>query len=119
MKRDPDLVRAILLEVERKSAREKYADVYAALRGPYTEVDILYHIRLLAEAKYIKTDGGINQPYPLDLTWAGHELLDATRNDTLWNEAKRRLEQAGGFTLELLAKIASQLLLEAARKNLS
>lgn len=43
------------------------------------------------------------------LTWAGHEFLDASRNDTLWNSAKRTVkETTGGLTFEFLRAVLMQ-----------
>jgi len=49
------------------------------------------------------------------LTWAGHDFLDAARNDTVWNSAKEKLISVGGSaSLEilkaLLVQTAKQLL---------
>jgi len=44
-------------------------------------------------------------------TWAGHEFLDAARNDTIWHKAGERIKKSGvGVTLSLLKEILSQLL---------
>jgi hypothetical protein len=38
-----------------------------------------------------------------NLTWEGHEFLDAARNETVWNSTKETAKQYGGsIPLELM-----------------
>ena len=56
------------------------------------------------------------QWWPERMTWAGHEFLDAARNDAIWSEAKRRVErQLGSASFEVMR----ELLLELARERLA
>jgi len=51
------------------------------------------------------------QPVMLRPTWAGHEFLDAARNDTIWHKAGERIKKSGvDVTLSLLKEILNQLL---------
>lgn len=103
MKRDIDLVRKILLELEKKS--QPWA-AHLALEGYDHEV-VSYHIMLLSEANYItafdaSSNDGIDW-MPERMTWAGHDFLDAARNDTLWNKAKQTIgEKVGSVSFEVL-----------------
>jgi hypothetical protein len=41
------------------------------------------------------------------LTWGGHELLDAIRNDTIWNKTKESFLSKGlSMTFDLLKSVA-------------
>ena len=43
---------------------------------------------------------------PLRLTWEGHEFLDAARDDTRWNAAKRTVTSTtGGLAFEFLKAV--------------
>ena len=42
----------------------------------------------------------------LDLTWAGHDFVDAIRDPQIWNETRKGLEYAGSFTLDLVKALA-------------
>ena len=47
--------------------------------------------------------------------WAGHDFLEAARNEDIWTKAKNRILLTGGaWTFDLL----KTLLVELAKKNL-
>ena len=104
MKRDMDLIRAILLLVEVESSG--YAPQNLEVEG-YTQEEIGYHISLLGEAGlavvHDVTDFGSKSPTGkiIRLTWAGHEFLDAARERTTWNQAKDAINKVGGATLQV------------------
>ena len=111
MKRDMDLCRRILLEVESDQDGEfSFVDEYdpAVVNG---------HIRLLDDAGLIDTSGSGNVRWVVSgLTWAGHDFLDAARDEGRWTKAKERLADAGvGTSLTLLKEVLENL----ARKALS
>jgi len=109
MKRNMNLIRLQLLETE---GEEPKPDLSA-----YTEEQLVYHSALLIEAELVHgeviTDGS-GQPAGtviLRLTWAGHEFLDAARNDTIWHNAAERIKKSGvDVTLSLLKEVLNQLL---------
>jgi len=68
-----------------------------------------YHVSLLRdagllEARVHRTDVGRFAPVIIfGLTWAGHEFLDAARDDTLWRRAKDKfIKPAGSWTAGIL-----------------
>ncbi len=69
---------------------------------------IYYHIGMLIDAglvkgKLFKEPGGPPFAYVDDLTWTGHDFLDAMRDDNLWNKAKEKVIKPGvSFTFDLL-----------------
>lgn len=88
MKRDFDLVRLLLLDVE----RHETVDLSA-----FSEDEIKYHKALIIEAGLV--EGGVGYPSYMKtdiphrvsikrLTWDGHEFLDKARSDTVWTKAK-------------------------------
>lgn len=76
--------------------------------------ELQYHVSLCVEAGLL--DGvdanyigsGMNKLYAIqNLTWNGHEFLDAVRSEGIWNTAKQRIvDEGGSFTFEILRQIA-------------
>ena len=98
MKRDLDLIRQILLDIEAEgedsSRRLGFANI--ADNG-YDPESIQYHVQLMHDAGLIVADELVpGQWWPERITWAGHEFLDLARNDTLWQATKRDVESKVG-----------------------
>ncbi|MGH8545557.1 MAG: DUF2513 domain-containing protein [Gammaproteobacteria bacterium] len=114
MKRDFDLAREILRQIEESSdaVGVKWIDLEIEGRDP---VEVSYHVRLLDEAGLIEafdltTMGGFDWR-PKRLTWAGHEFLDAARDDARWEKAKDlTVKTAGSLSFEGLKYVLTQLL---------
>lgn len=115
MKRDMDLIRAMLLEVESWPPGARVPSTRIVIE-PYTEEQIRYHAELLHDAGFI---GGVVAVHRASgerpaivgrLTWYGHELVDATRSDIVWAAVKKRAEPVGGsMNMELLAELVSSV----------
>ena len=111
MKRDMDLCRSILVELENKEQPVGWIDL--AIHS-YSAEEVSNHVRLLGEAGLIEaqnltTHGGALWR-PKRLTWAGHDFLDAAKNDGVWRKAKSLvLEKTGTLTLELLRMALSEV----------
>ena len=102
MKRDMDLVRDILFEVEKQDGSGSWMKVVLEGRS---EDEINYHLLLLKDAGYLDAavlqDGVRAIVQPLRLTWTGHEFLNAARSSKLWEGAKEfALKTTGTLTLE-------------------
>jgi Hypothetical protein (DUF2513) len=91
MKRDMDLVRAILNEVEMK------LPPMGGMREPeidgYDQGTIFAHVELLHDAGLINARimRGANHQgavHIIGLTWAGHDFIDAAKDNTIWNKVK-------------------------------
>lgn len=108
MKRDMDLIRTILLEIEKAEDRE--IPINSVSIGDFDRKTIRYHIDLLEDsglAKVIKHTiqlGRTKQPtfINLRLSWEGHEFLDAARDDNVWAKAKVVLVKMSGLPFEVL-----------------
>ena len=93
MKRNLDLCRILLLQKESESDKP-------STEG-YSGEDVLYNLQLMSEAGLIDARfgdsgrGGHVGAVFLRLRWAGHEFLDASRNDTAWNKAKEAFVEKG------------------------
>ncbi|MCB0396370.1 MAG: DUF2513 domain-containing protein [Flavobacteriales bacterium] len=92
MQRDIDLIRQILIEVERKKSPMGLLDIEV---DNFSKEQISYHVKLLAEAGYLDAKDLITKDgfewKPVGLTWLGHEFLDAARDNTVWNKAKKSI----------------------------
>lgn len=120
MKRNADLIRKILLEIE--SHDDLSGPTQLDIEG-YTPEQITYHIILLDEAGLIvaydkSTFGGTE--WSVDrLTWHGHEFLDAAKNDQHWSKVKDVLGKTGGVVITVAEKLLIELATSQALKTLS
>ena len=113
MKRDMDLVRKILFEMERRGSYRKQFDPIC-IEG-YSDEEVSYHIMLLCDAGLMEgsnvTSSSGFRWIAKSLTWDGHEFLDAAREDTRWNQAMKMVkEKAGSVTLEVFKEVLVSLM---------
>jgi hypothetical protein len=110
MKRDMNLVRAILLDIE--TMNQDSANEELMIDG-YDNDQIVYHMSLLVEAGLVK--GRVHEtsqgPYVRceRLTWQGHEFLDAARDQSVWNEARNILHKTGGGAFSVWLTVLQEL----------
>ena len=107
MKRDMDLARLILLEIEDRSWDETGRPL--KIDG-YSDESVSYQIKLMGEAGLIKTrdfSSGSGLCYlPGSLTWFGHDFLDAARQESRWKQAMSLVrEKAGTVTFEIVKEV--------------
>ena len=109
MKRDMDLCRQILIEVESWPTTSRPKQV--AIDG-YSDDTVGHHAWLLHEAGLIE---GLELPVgtlcrPKCLTYQGHDFLEHARNDTRWQKAKDIVVDNGGpMTLQAMKTILEAL----------
>ena len=116
MKRDLDLYRRILLAVE-QSDNGPDDPIELDFVDEYAQGVVSYHVMLLDEEGLIRgvrllVVPSVPDPYawfPKRLTAAGHNFLDAARNDDIWNEGKKCLKKVGSASLDVLLPILVQL----------
>lgn len=107
MKRNIDLVRKILLEIEKKEKPEGWLNIEFS---DFSDAEISYHVKILTEAGFIEsrnhtTKDGFNW-VPVNLTWEGHEFLDASRNENIWQKTKKIIgENAGSTSFAILKEL--------------
>lgn len=108
MTRDMDLIRQLLFQLETHSHIE-------SIPGRTAE-EIAYHVSLLEDAGLV-TQEIYQNIYLSDpmlegirITWAGHEFLDASRNASFWEKAKKvALEKTGALSYDVLKTVLVQL----------
>ncbi len=109
MKLDMDTVRAILIAVEERLPAPRFE--HFQLDGYDPEVTD-YHVKKLKEAGYLRAEFMLGIPphaVVTELTWEGHQFLDAIRNATVWQRIKKKVASEGGsIPFELLKPLAIQ-----------
>ena len=111
MKRDPDLVRELLLALEEKSDNRLVNDLEV---DGYSKEEVQYHLILMHEAGLVRGETSrrgsvslvVKHVSPAGLTWNGHEFLEAARNDTFWQKAKERVKSnSGALSMDVLKAV--------------
>jgi len=121
MKRDMELIRSILLQVESNDFRPdeipKYKD--------FPDEIIAYHVELLIRSGYLT---GLTHPignnirqfdHIESLTWEGHDLLDTIREDSIWASIKDQIKKSGSDIRSVPLKIIAKFALDIVEQKLS
>ena len=127
MKRDMDLIRALLLKLEDIGSSHKIMaftadDEEIAIKG-YDEDQIAYHLVLLHEAGLIDSGGVRSGRFASGefsfrrLTWAGHEFLDGVRDPEVWRKTKAETSKVGGWTFGLIKDVATAVIKETIKEK--
>ncbi|HQR09347.1 MAG TPA: DUF2513 domain-containing protein [Gemmatales bacterium] len=111
MKRDMDLIRKLLLQLEGDSnTKQQDKDV-----SSYNPLTVNYHKYLIIDAKlasgttYMTTgSGGVMEGMMTHLTWEGHDFIDSIRNDSLWMKVKDNVKKGvTTVSMETLKQVVS------------
>jgi hypothetical protein len=112
MRRDSDLIRAILLAIE---ADERCEILCLPKIDDYDDAMVHFHARLLIEKGLLKTffpDRTGKQPWVcIRLTWEGYDFLDTIRDPMVWRSVKRAATKVGSWSIETIAAIAKAMIL--------
>lgn len=107
MKRDMDLIRAILQKIE-LCETPFGLDSMPEIDG-YSNAQISYHIKLLSQAGLIEAHelGEFRSDYDeyvnLNLTWSGQDFLGVANDNSLWSKAKEHVIKPGAsWTFDLV-----------------
>lgn len=119
MKRDLDLIREILLQME--AAEESRAPRDFDLPDNVTQEQFGYHVWLMMDAGLItgvESKQRSRGPYaiPESLTWAGHEFLANCRPMSRWQKAKASIAVAGDISFEVLKSVLTELAKSSVRQ---
>lgn len=121
MKRNMDLVRDIMIEIEEKSSLERdglRSGELIDVGRKYDTENILWHCELLIEAGFVKgkslrTMGGLQEVIIQSLSWDGTEFLDAIRRKTVWERTKERMGSSSA-PLKVIERVAGEILMKMA-----
>lgn len=100
MKFDPDLARELMLKVEAIPAGEMRVNDYFLIEGKPPK-EISRHLEILIQEGFIEgstivaADGLVAEVRASDLTYRGHQFLEAARSDTAWKKVKGLLREKG------------------------
>jgi len=122
MKRDMDLIREILFEIE--SRKLVYPRSHEVILEGYKRSDISYHVLIMQEAGLLRAIEVSTADelvlHPSRLTWEGHEFLEAIKDDGIWNQAKDVvLEKGGGLVFDVLQAVLVQIIKNAVLSELT
>src|SRR5262245_44961623 len=113
MKRNLDTVRKVLDLAEAQPAGQPLKGFSGGFDN--TAVEVVEHIKLMIDAGLIEgeaypntTRSGGGLFIVANLTWKGHDFLDAARSDTVWNATKGRLAKAGAWTFSLVLEVLKE-----------
>lgn len=116
MKRDWDVIREVMLEVEGLSHEARTLFGYGLGAGQSdADRNKSEHAYLLRDADYIMAvDGGTLDRGGMlapELTWAGHDLLDTLRSKPVWEHIKKTAQEKGiALTFEAVKVFATTAL---------
>lgn len=109
MKRDMELVREILLCVEK-------GEGLAALTVKHGSETVAGHVAILNDAEMVKAaiaENNVGIPmsaHIIRLTWAGHEFLDNARDNAVW---KKVMKSLGGKVASVSFSVLTECLKRA------
>ena len=114
MKRDMDLVRLILLKVEKEHSS---GPLYNLKIDGYSNEQVPYHCKILFEAgllsDYISNNAG-NKLYIFSvcgLTWDGYDFLEKIRDDSTWKKVKEIAKEHGlPLLIDTIKQISSNII---------
>jgi hypothetical protein len=123
MKRDMELIRKILLEIESwKDTTPKIVDL-----DGYDSIIIGRHVELLYEANLIDSlkpfESGLDHDpatiFIKDLSWSGHEFIDVLKNQSVWGKLNENfsVEELAGLPLSVLQNVGMALFNEWAKRR--
>ena len=112
MKRDMDLIRELLLFSEAHcDGISSHAVSINNFKLAADHRQLGAHIKLLEEQGLLTDGHATFDSYGLgNLTWHGHEYLDAIRDPEIWRETKDVAKSAGGWGIEIFKEIAVGLI---------
>lgn len=114
MKRDMDLVRTILLEIEKEANEFKPSLQELDIQDHESGV-IIYHLDIMIQAGLIEGTielyiGGDSSFVVEGLTWQGHDFLDTVRDAEVWAKTKAGADIVRSWSFDTLKDIGKGLI---------
>ena len=107
MKRDMNLIRAMLLQIE--SSSDGIRNLVVEVEG-HSSMEVNYHLRLLIDYGLIEGIVTETQGPPIiwirRMTWDGHDFLEAIRPRDVWQRVQQRLDALGGAAFDIVKGVA-------------
>ena len=111
MKREMDLIRDILLEIQASTGKVEMS--IPDEPGMEDQWAKLHQVKLLIKGGYLEgvahcdPQGRCFAATVMDLTWQGHDLVDNIATETVWAKTKEALKDFGGSVSADLLKTVS------------
>lgn len=123
MKRDLDLVRSILIYVEKA---EDEVDAEDLVTDSWPFATVAYHIRLMAHHGLVDLsddtrdmNGEMLSLTVSGLTWDGQDYLDAIRDPKVWAKVKKTVKEAiGSTTFEVVRQTGALVAMSMVKASL-
>ena len=114
MKRDVDLARQLLFDLEAQGAECSLSALRTGLAHD-AEERVRYHVRLLIDSGFVKEIDRNSATVPcVRLTNAGHEFIELSRGEGRWRKAKWVVQQyTGGMSLTVLRAVLTKWAVQA------
>ena len=114
MKRDMDLLRAILLTIESEHDSDKVImlepEMLAKDFPNLSNTDLQAHVRLLIGCAYlIPSESRLAGEWLKGITMSGYDFLDSVRDPEMWRRTKETANKVGGWTMKSILEIAMAL----------
>lgn len=112
MQRDMDLMRLVVLKVEKDHQGPNHVLTYQDFERDmvidgFTPAQVEYHLKLAIQSRLLEMPDNSGWVYNFTgLTPAGHDFADSVRDDKIWKMTKEGALKAGGSTFELLGQLA-------------
>ena len=119
MKLDHDIVRELLLKVEREQDTPEWEE-YIGSKDDYRR---FYAVSKLVEARFLKAESlpGTEPDEEFwrvtEITYDGHELLETIRDSRIWKATKDVAQKGGATSVELLFKLAKEVAKQQIRQH--
>lgn len=110
MKLDYDLIRGILLYIE-NVADESTTIHIDFICEQFKEIEspkVRYHVKYLRDANFIEHQRDV---HIIDITPSGRDYLNSVRDNSVWEETKKKFQPLGTVTLSVVSEIAKSLIL--------
>jgi len=125
MKRDMDLVREILLDLNRREEYESLPSADSYQLREYSQAAVAYHLQIMREAGLVAFPdlhpGSVGRARRATLTWDGHEFVDQIRDPSKWSRVKAIVEERTGSVtyhgLNVMLRRLTQMALDTAASS--
>lgn len=122
MKRDLELVKELLIMIEEHDNNQPFQITREeGYKYSHEEIEeIQYNLKLMIDAGLIEGEDvstfESSDTLIQSLTWAGHDFLDAARNQNVWNKADDQAKKKGSKLKELPFDVAKALLIASSKQ---
>jgi len=109
------MIRRVLVKLE--ETKHPGQSVNAKMFVDDDTSELSYNVKLMIEAGLVKGDvvvfGGRYIGFTLsEIKWKGHELLDAIRDENVWERTKKRFaEKSMDMTFDAVMKVAGDIII--------